>query len=81
MQALSHSVRDRLIERWHDTHQHFKKQDPKRLYFLSLEFLMGTGCVCGFSEIYAAFTMSLFYFFWVGDGGSGGYALRMLGLC
>lgn len=40
-QALSHSVRDRLIERWHDTHQHFKKQDPKRLYFLSLEFLMG----------------------------------------
>ncbi|KVH89510.1 Glycosyl transferase, family 35 [Cynara cardunculus var. scolymus] len=28
--ALSHSVRDRLIERWHDTQQHFKKKDPKR---------------------------------------------------
>lgn len=41
LQALSHSVRDRLIERWHDTQQHFKKKDPKRLYFLSLEFLMG----------------------------------------
>uniref|UniRef100_A0A5B7CG11 Alpha-1,4 glucan phosphorylase n=1 Tax=Davidia involucrata TaxID=16924 RepID=A0A5B7CG11_DAVIN len=40
-QALSHSVRDRLIERWHDTHIYFKKKDPKRLYFLSLEFLMG----------------------------------------
>nr|GMD89483.1 glycogen phosphorylase 1-like [Ipomoea batatas] len=40
-QALSHSVRDRLIERWHDTHQYFKKKDPKRVYFLSLEFLMG----------------------------------------
>ncbi|XP_075106371.1 uncharacterized protein LOC107783249 [Nicotiana tabacum] len=40
-QALAHSVRDRLIERWHDTHQYFKKKDPKRLYFLSLEFLMG----------------------------------------
>ncbi|KAA8519744.1 hypothetical protein F0562_014000 [Nyssa sinensis] len=40
-QALSHSVRDRLIERWHDTHLYFKKKDPKRLYFLSLEFLMG----------------------------------------
>ncbi|XP_058095792.1 uncharacterized protein LOC131241132 isoform X2 [Magnolia sinica] len=40
-QALSHSVRDRLIERWHDTHQYFKRKDPKRLYFLSLEFLMG----------------------------------------
>ncbi|XP_021902336.1 LOW QUALITY PROTEIN: glycogen phosphorylase 1-like [Carica papaya] len=40
-QALAHSVRDRLIERWHDTQMHFKRKDPKRLYFLSLEFLMG----------------------------------------
>ncbi|XP_027159815.1 glycogen phosphorylase 1-like isoform X2 [Coffea eugenioides] len=40
-QGLSYSVRDRLIERWHDTHRYFKKKDPKRLYFLSLEFLMG----------------------------------------
>ncbi|TYI81714.1 hypothetical protein E1A91_D05G172700v1 [Gossypium mustelinum] len=40
-QALAHSVRDLLIERWHDTLIHFKKEDPKRVYFLSLEFLMG----------------------------------------
>ncbi|OMO65225.1 Glycosyl transferase, family 35 [Corchorus olitorius] len=40
-QALAHSVRDRLIERWHDTQMHFKRKDPKRVYFLSLEFLMG----------------------------------------
>ncbi|KAJ1394031.1 Phosphorylase pyridoxal-phosphate attachment site [Sesbania bispinosa] len=40
-QALSHSVRDRLIERWHDTHIYMKRTKPKRLYFLSLEFLMG----------------------------------------
>lgn len=40
-QALSHSVRDRLIERWHDTQIYFKRRDPKRLYYLSLEFLMG----------------------------------------
>ncbi|CAN6444447.1 unnamed protein product [Victoria cruziana] len=40
-QALAHSVRDRLIERWHDTQQYFKRKDPKRVYFLSLEFLMG----------------------------------------
>ncbi|XP_010919434.3 uncharacterized protein [Elaeis guineensis] len=40
-QAVSHSVRDRLIERWHDTHAYFKRKDPKRLYFFSLEFLMG----------------------------------------
>ncbi|KAF2297757.1 hypothetical protein GH714_002594 [Hevea brasiliensis] len=40
-QALAHSVRDRLIERWHDTQVHFKRKDPKRIYFLSLEYLMG----------------------------------------
>ncbi|KAE8670166.1 hypothetical protein F3Y22_tig00112206pilonHSYRG00382 [Hibiscus syriacus] len=40
-QALAHSVRDRLIERWHDTQIHFYRKNPKRLYFLSLEFLMG----------------------------------------
>ncbi|KAK8692614.1 hypothetical protein V6N13_076070 [Hibiscus sabdariffa] len=40
-QALAHCVRDRLIERWHDTQIHFSHKDPKRLYFLSLEFLMG----------------------------------------
>ncbi|TYK26442.1 glycogen phosphorylase 1-like [Cucumis melo var. makuwa] len=40
-QALSHCIRDRLIERWHDTQLHFKRKDPKRVYFLSLEYLMG----------------------------------------
>ncbi|KAJ4830575.1 hypothetical protein Tsubulata_017031 [Turnera subulata] len=40
-QALAHSVRDRLIERWHDTQLFFKRKDPKRIYFLSLEYLMG----------------------------------------
>ncbi|XP_062095779.1 uncharacterized protein LOC133801551 [Humulus lupulus] len=40
-QGLSHSVRDRLIERWHDTQLHFRRKDPKRVYFLSLEYLMG----------------------------------------
>ncbi|EEF50818.1 glycogen phosphorylase, putative [Ricinus communis] len=39
--ALAHSVRDRLIERWHDTQIYFKRKDPKRIYFLSLEYLMG----------------------------------------
>ncbi|KAK9092700.1 hypothetical protein Syun_027611 [Stephania yunnanensis] len=39
--ALSYAIRDRLIERWHDTQVYFKRKDPKRLYFLSLEFLMG----------------------------------------
>uniref|UniRef100_A0A0D6QRA2 Alpha-1,4 glucan phosphorylase n=1 Tax=Araucaria cunninghamii TaxID=56994 RepID=A0A0D6QRA2_ARACU len=40
-QATAHSVRDRLIESWNDTHQYFRAKDPKRLFYLSLEFLMG----------------------------------------
>ncbi|GAQ82635.1 glycogen phosphorylase [Klebsormidium nitens] len=39
--AVAHSVRDRLIESWNDTEQHFQKVNPKRVYYLSMEFLMG----------------------------------------
>ncbi|GAQ88375.1 glycogen phosphorylase [Klebsormidium nitens] len=40
-QAVAYSVRDRLIESWNDTQQFFKNSDPKRVYYLSMEFLMG----------------------------------------
>ena len=40
-QAVSFSLRDRLIEQWNDTQTYFKEQDPKRVYYLSMEFLMG----------------------------------------
>ena len=40
-QGTAYSVRDRLIESWNDTQQYFKDQDPKRVYYLSMEFLMG----------------------------------------
>ena len=40
-QAASLSVRDRLIESWNDTNQHYRQTDPKRVYYLSMEFLMG----------------------------------------
>ncbi|KAI8467019.1 MAG: carbohydrate phosphorylase-domain-containing protein [Monoraphidium minutum] len=40
-QAVSYSLRDRLIELWNDTQTYFKEQDPKRVYYLSMEFLMG----------------------------------------
>eukprot|EP00850_Spirogloea_muscicola_P017799 SM000156S02155 [mRNA] locus=s156:289152:295738:+ [translate_table: standard] len=40
-QATAYSVRDRLIESWNDTQQFFKDQDQKRVYYLSMEFLMG----------------------------------------
>lgn len=39
--ALSYAVRDRLIERWLDTQQAYYHEDPKRIYYVSMEFLMG----------------------------------------
>ncbi len=41
LQALSYSVRDRLIERWMETHRNYYRQGSKRVYYLSLEFLIG----------------------------------------
>ncbi len=39
--ATSYSVRDRLIESWNDTQTYFREKDPKRVYYMSMEFLMG----------------------------------------
>ena len=35
------SVRDRLLENWNDTNGNTKIKNPKRLYYLSIEFLLG----------------------------------------
>lgn len=40
-QATARSVRDRLITRWNRTQQTLTLEDPKRVYYLSIEFLMG----------------------------------------
>uniref|UniRef100_A0A8C4XD72 Alpha-1,4 glucan phosphorylase n=1 Tax=Erpetoichthys calabaricus TaxID=27687 RepID=A0A8C4XD72_ERPCA len=39
--ALGHSVRDHLVGRWIRTQQFYYEVDPKRVYYLSLEFYMG----------------------------------------
>lgn len=39
--ALSVAIRDRLVERWITTQQQYHKQNCKRVYYLSLEFLIG----------------------------------------
>ncbi|KAL2620148.1 hypothetical protein R1flu_000353 [Riccia fluitans] len=39
--ASAYSVRDRLIESWNDTQHFFRQLDTKRVYYLSMEFLMG----------------------------------------
>src|SRR4029453_13280022 len=39
--SLALTVRDRLIERWVHTQNAYYAHDAKRVYYLSLEFLMG----------------------------------------
>jgi len=41
MMAFSHVVRDRLIERWMETQRSYYRHDSKRVYYLSMEFLIG----------------------------------------
>ena len=39
--SLALSVRDRLIERWIETQQTYYREGAKRIYYLSMEFLLG----------------------------------------
>lgn len=41
LHALMHVVRDRLMERWIATQRTYYESDTKRVYYLSLEFLIG----------------------------------------
>jgi starch phosphorylase len=40
-QALSHTVKDRLVHRWLATQRTYEERDAKRVYYLSSEFLVG----------------------------------------
>ncbi|HEY6553330.1 MAG TPA: glycogen phosphorylase, partial [Vicinamibacteria bacterium] len=44
-QALAYAVRDRLMERWFKTQSAYYVADVKRVYYLSLEFLLGRALV------------------------------------
>jgi starch phosphorylase len=40
-EALARSVRDILSQRWRRTQQTYDRENPKRVYYLSMEFLIG----------------------------------------
>ncbi len=40
-QAVAYAVKDVIIDQWLATQQEFDKEDPKILYYMSMEFLMG----------------------------------------
>jgi starch phosphorylase len=39
--ALTHAIRDRLIEKWMETEDRYARINPRRVYYLSMEFLIG----------------------------------------
>ncbi|PRW61019.1 Alpha-glucan phosphorylase cytosolic [Chlorella sorokiniana] len=40
-QSVAWSVHNRLVDAFDKTHEHWNKEDPKHVYYLSAEFLMG----------------------------------------
>ncbi len=40
-EAVARSVRDVLSQRWVRTEQTYARENPKRIYYLSIEFLLG----------------------------------------
>jgi glycogen phosphorylase len=40
-EAVAHSVRDVLAQRWVQTEKTYERSNPKRVYYLSMEFLIG----------------------------------------
>ena len=40
-EAVARSVRDILAHRWIATQQHYDRENPKRIYYMSMEFLIG----------------------------------------
>lgn len=40
-QAVSYAIKDTIMDGWLETQSTYKKEDPKTVYYLSMEFLMG----------------------------------------
>ena len=40
-QAASLAIKDQIIENWMNTQKAYEKEDPKMVYYMSMEFLMG----------------------------------------
>lgn len=40
-QAVSYAIKDTIVDNWLATQEKYKKDDPKTVYYMSMEFLMG----------------------------------------
>jgi len=50
-EAFSHSIRDVLAQRWVLTRSTYNKANPKRVYYLSMEFLLGRSLTNNISNL------------------------------
>lgn len=50
-EALAHSIRDILAQRWVQTKTTYEQQNVKRIYYLSMEFLLGRSLVNNISNL------------------------------
>ena len=41
-QAVSYAVKDTIIDNWMETQKVYEEEDPKMVYYMSMEFLMGS---------------------------------------
>ncbi|MCR4890800.1 MAG: glycogen/starch/alpha-glucan phosphorylase [Lachnospiraceae bacterium] len=59
-QAVGYAVKDTIIEQWMLTQKAYEKEDPKTVYYLSMEFLMGRALgnnllnLCEYEEVQSA---------------------------
>ncbi len=40
-QAVSYAMKDQIVDNWMETQQAYEREDPKMVYYMSMEFLMG----------------------------------------
>jgi starch phosphorylase len=40
-QAVAYSLKDQVVDNWMETQKVYEKEDPKTVYYMSMEFLMG----------------------------------------